>query len=106
MTGLSMSVEHDALAIARMQANIQNQGYPIGLAAATAAKENGCEISSIRALQKKLVELGSLPESVLTEVDSYPIPKARLEEADEDSARSLQRGHLSYLPSRRTRFRC
>lgn len=82
VTGLSMSVEHDALAVARMQANIQNQGYAIGLAAATAAKENkGVRDIDIRALQKRLVEMGSLPESVLTEVDSYPVPKAKLEEA-------------------------
>lgn len=82
VTGLSMSVEHDALAVARMQANIQNQGYAIGLAAATAAKENkGVRDIDIRALQKRLVDMGALPESVLTEVDSYPVPKARLEEA-------------------------
>lgn len=81
VTGLSMSVEHDALAIARMQANIQNQGYAIGLAAATAARENkGVRDIDIRALQKRLVEMGSLPESVLTEVDSYPISKAKLQE--------------------------
>lgn len=82
VTGLSMSVEHDALAIARMQANIQNQGFAIGLAAATAARENkGVRDIDIRALQKRLVEMGSLPESVLTEVDSYPISQARLQEA-------------------------
>ncbi|HRJ71973.1 MAG TPA: FAD-dependent oxidoreductase, partial [Terrimicrobiaceae bacterium] len=82
VTGLSMSVEHDALAIARMQANIQNQGFAIGLAAATAAREGkGVRDIDIRALQKRLVELGSLPPETLTEVDSYPLSRAKLEEA-------------------------
>ncbi len=82
VTGLSASVEHDALPLARIQAHIQNAGYAIGLAAATAAKENkGVRDIDIRALQKSLVELGSIPESVLTEVDSYPIGKEKLVEA-------------------------
>lgn len=82
VTGLSVSVEHDALPLARIQAHIQNAGYAIGLAAATAAKEDkGVREIDIRALQKSLVELGSLPESVLTEVDSYPIAKGKLEKA-------------------------
>ncbi len=82
VTGLSMSVEHDALAVARMQANIQNQGFAIGLAAATAAREGkGVRDIDIRALQKRLVDLGSLPPETLTEVDSYPLSEEKLEAA-------------------------
>jgi flavin-dependent dehydrogenase len=75
-TGLAVSAHRDVMPVIRMQADIQNQGYAAGLAAATASREGKTlrEID-IRALQKHLVEQGNLPAEVLTEKDSFPLSK-------------------------------
>ncbi len=39
VTGLSVSSHRDALPVIRMQADVQNQGYAMGLAAAMIAKD-------------------------------------------------------------------
>jgi hypothetical protein len=82
VTGLSISAHRDALPLLRMQADIHNQGYAAGLAAATLAKA-GQPVRSldIRALQKKLAAIEIVPESVIGEQDSYPIPDAKVAEA-------------------------
>jgi len=81
-TGLGMSVQRDALPVLRMQPDLQNQGYAAGRAAAMAAK-SGVALREIdlRLLQKHLVEIGSLPDSVLTDKDSSPVPEERIREA-------------------------
>jgi hypothetical protein len=68
--------------VIRMQADIQNQGYAAGVAAATAARSGKTlrEID-IRELQKHLVEKGNLPAEILTEKDSFPLPRERVEQA-------------------------
>lgn len=73
VTGLGMSAHRDSMPILRMQPCIQNQGYAAGVAAATAA-EQGIPMRSvdIRALQKHLVEIGSLPAEILETQDSEP----------------------------------
>jgi hypothetical protein len=65
-----------------MQADIQNQGYAAGVAAAMAAA-GGKSVRDIdiKSLQKHLVEKGNLPERVLTDVDSFPLPKQKIAEA-------------------------
>ncbi|HID24350.1 MAG TPA: FAD-dependent oxidoreductase, partial [Planctomycetaceae bacterium] len=80
--GLGMSAHRDALPLTRMQADLQNQGYALGVAAAMAVRDgvNPRDIN-VRDLQKHLVEIGNLPERVLTDKDSYPMPIARLREA-------------------------
>jgi hypothetical protein len=62
-----------------MQPDVENQGYAAGVAAAMAARD-GRTLRSIdvRELQRHLVEIGNLPESVLTETDSYPFPQSRI----------------------------
>ncbi len=82
VTGLGVSAHRDALPCIRMQADVQNQGYAAGVAAAMIA-ERGCATREldIKALQKHLVEIGNLPESALTEEDSFPLPRARVAEA-------------------------
>ena len=71
VTGLGVSAHRDAVPIIRMQADIQNQGYAAGVAAAMAV---GSDVSvreiDIRALQQHLVDTICLPEQVLTDVDS------------------------------------
>jgi len=73
-TGLGISAHRDAMPILRMQPDIQNQGYAAGVAAAMAARENlPTRDIDLRALQRHLVEVGCLPETVLADQDSYPL---------------------------------
>lgn len=82
VTGLGVSAHRDALPCIRMQADVQNQGYAAGVAAATISKK-GCATRDldVKELQKHLVEIGNLPASVLTEIDSFPLPAERVAEA-------------------------
>jgi len=84
VTGLGVSAHRDAIPFIRMQPDIQNQGYAAGVAAAMAATADvGTREIDIRALQKHLVEIGNVPESVLTDEDSSPMPTEKIEEAVE-----------------------
>jgi len=84
VTGLGVSAHRDAIPVIRMQPDIQNQGYAAGLAAAMSAKSGkSLRQIDIKTLQKHLIEIGSLPEQVLTEKDSYPLPEEKLEQAVE-----------------------
>lgn len=85
VVALGMSATRDAMAILRMQPDLQNQGYAAAYAVALALKE-GCELRNIpvKALQKHLFEVGNIPESVLTETDSYPISDMMLKLATHD----------------------
>lgn len=82
VTGLGVSAHRDAMPVIRMQADIQNQGYAAGVAAAMAA-ESGRSVRDIdlKALQRHLIEKGNLPERVLTDVDSFPLPEEKIKEA-------------------------
>jgi len=82
VTGLAVSAHRDSMPILRMQPDIQNQGYAAGHAAAMAAKQGKTvRTIDIKALQRHLAEVGIVPESVLTDVDSPPLPAARLKAA-------------------------
>ncbi len=82
VTGLGVSAHRDAMPVIRMQADIQNQGYAAGVAAAMAAKNNrNVRDIDLKELQKHLVEKGNLPERVLTDRDSFPLPKEKIAEA-------------------------
>ncbi len=84
VTGLGVSAHRDAMPVIRMQADIQNQGYAAGLAAAMAAESGkGVRQINIKALQKHLVEKGNLPKRVLTDKDSFPLPKEKIAQAVE-----------------------
>jgi hypothetical protein len=85
VTGLGVSAHRDAMPVIRMQADIQNQGYAAGLAAAMAAKSGkSVRDVDIKALQKQLVAKGNLPKRVLTDKDSFPLPIERIAEAVEN----------------------
>ncbi|MDR1963733.1 MAG: FAD-dependent oxidoreductase [Planctomycetaceae bacterium] len=79
---LATSCHRDALPLIRMQADLQNQGYGLGYAAAVSIKD-GVSVRNvdIRKIQKHLVEIGNLPESVLTETDNYETLKSKLPDA-------------------------
>ena len=86
MTGLGVSAHRDALPVIRMQPDVQNQGYVAGYAAATSAASGvALRDLDVRALQQHLVEIGNLPERVLTDCDSFPLPAAALERAVHDA---------------------
>ncbi len=79
VVGLGISMERDASALVRMQRDIANQGYAAGVAAATTAA-NGAKLRDldVRALQRYLVEIGSLPADALTHSDNFPLPEAEI----------------------------
>lgn len=71
VTGLGVSAHRDAMPVIRMQRDLQNQGYAMGLAAAQAVQESVTPRAiNIKTLQRKLVGMGNLPPNVLTDVDS------------------------------------
>jgi len=85
VTGLGISAHRDAVPLIRMQPDIQNGGYAAGYAAAMAAQANvTIRQVDVKALQKHLVEIGNLPESVLTDQDSYPLSDERIAQAVDD----------------------
>ncbi len=78
--GLGMSAHRDALPVLRMQPDIQNHGYAVGVAAAWMARNQvSARALDVRALQRHLVEKGIVPESVLTDTDTPPVPEDRLD---------------------------
>ena len=82
VTGLGMSAHRDALPVIRMQADVQNQGFAAGLIAASAARlDRDLRDLDLRAIQRELVAIGNLPERVLTDQDSFPLPDSEFEEA-------------------------
>jgi flavin-dependent dehydrogenase len=82
VTGLGVSAHRDAIPVIRMQADIQNQGYAAGVAAAMAAQSSkSVREIDIRALQRHLIEKGNLPERVLTDKEAYPLSKETIAQA-------------------------
>ncbi len=67
VTGKAISATHDALPSIRMQRDLENLGGAVGIIAAIAIRED-CSLRSlpIRKIQRKLVDEGVLPSSVLT----------------------------------------
>lgn len=77
--GLGLSVHRDALPLVRMQPDIQNHGYAVGLAAATAAKQGKTPRQiDVKELQKELVKLEIIPERALSDVDSFPMSEDKI----------------------------
>ncbi len=91
VTGLGASADRDAMPVIRMQPCLQNQGYAVGWAAARAAKNNQkIRYVDIKSLQKELVKIGSLPENVLTDVDNYPPPFEKIQQASKTVVNNLE----------------
>ena len=82
VTGLAISMHRDAAAMVRMQKDMHNQGYAAGVAAAMAVRQRCTPRQiNVRTLQQHLVEIGNLPDSVLTDVDSFPLPQDQIDNA-------------------------
>ena len=89
VTGLGVSAHRDAMPVIRMQPDVQNQGYACGVAAAMVARA-GTTIRQLDlpALQEQLVASGCLPESVLRERASWPMPSDKIAAAVADLVRA------------------
>lgn len=82
VTGLGASAHRDAMPVIRMQPCLQNQGYAVGMAAAQAkSNQQNIRYIDIKTLQKELVKIESLPEHVLTDIDNYPPPYEKIQQA-------------------------
>jgi len=86
VVGGGMGAHRDAFPIVRMQPDQHNLGYAAGTAAAMARGGTPLRRIDIRELQRRLVYLGNLPASVLTDTDSFPLSSARIEKAVNDVA--------------------
>ena len=91
VTGLGASAHRDAMPVIRMQACLQNQGYAVGWAASMASKNHQLiRYIDIKALQKELVKIESLPESVLADEDNYPPSYESIKKASKTVVNNLE----------------
>ena len=91
--GLGTSAHRDAMALIRMQADLQNQGHAAGTAAAMAVRaRTPLRKIDVKTLQRHLVKAGNLPAEVLEHEDSFPLSDRRLAEAV-DALRSARPSH-------------
>ncbi|MDD4061217.1 MAG: FAD-dependent oxidoreductase, partial [Kiritimatiellae bacterium] len=82
VTGLGISAHRDAIAVMRMQRDVQNQGYAAGHSAALAAQGNVQPRQiDVDALQQHLVATGVLDASVLGYQDNLPLPDSAFDAA-------------------------
>ena len=78
VTGLGAGAHRDSMPVIRMQPCLQNQGYAVGYLVATAVKEKkGIRQVDMKKIQSYLVNLGNLPERVLTDTDTFPLTDAQ-----------------------------
>ncbi|MDR2704674.1 MAG: FAD-dependent oxidoreductase [Planctomycetaceae bacterium] len=81
VSGLASSGDRDALAVFRMQPDVQNQGYALGCIAATALKDSvSLRKINLKNVRKHLADIGSLRQEVLDHTDNYETTKTELPE--------------------------
>jgi hypothetical protein len=91
VTGLGASAHRDAMPVIRMQPCLQNQGFSMGWAAALAANNNQLiRYIDLKSLQKKLVEIKSLPEGADDYKDNFPPTIDQIHEAAEKVVNELE----------------
>ena len=75
--GIGASGHRDAMPFMRMQADVQNEGYAAGRAAALAAKSGlSPRQIDVKALQRHLADIGSIPREALGWTDNFPLSDA------------------------------
>ena len=90
VAGLGVSAHRDAMPVLRMKADVRNQGYAAGLAAAMCAESGVAPRRlDVKNLQSRLVAVGNLPASVLDMKDSLPLP----DDAFSSAAHRLSNGY-------------
>ncbi|NJK97027.1 MAG: FAD-dependent oxidoreductase [Bacteroidales bacterium] len=73
VTGLGAGAERDAMPIIRMQPCLQNQGFSVGMLAASSAKAGkNFRSVDIGNVQKEIVNLGILPKESASNATAYP----------------------------------
>jgi hypothetical protein len=81
VSGLASGGDRDALAVFRMQPDVQNQGYALGCIAATTLKDNvTLRKINLKKIQKHLADIGSLQQEVLDHTDNFETTKSELPE--------------------------
>lgn len=103
--GLGASGHRDAMPFMRMQADVQNEGYAAGRAAAMAVKA-GCAPRRIdvRELQRHLAAIGSIPRAALDWTDDFPLSESDWQKALETAADGF--AGVPKLLTDRARARC
>ncbi len=82
VTGLGLSAQRDVMPVLRMQPDIQNHAYVLGIAAVMALKTgHDFRAIDIKALQRRLVEKDILPSPALLMADVDVIADERVAEA-------------------------
>lgn len=82
VTGLGASAHRDAMPVIRMQPCLQNQGYAVGYLSALCIKEGKSpRAADIKKIQRHLVEIGNLPERVLTDKEFKGFSNAEMKKA-------------------------
>ncbi len=104
VTGLGMSAHRDALPVLRMQADVQNQGYAAGVAAAWSSKgSRRLRDVDIRKLQHRLVEVGILTSEVVGRGDSFPLSDQSIKDAAGGSLRSPLQAAICFANPEKSR---
>ena len=105
VVGLSAGIERDVAAITRMQADLMNMGYGVGLAAAQAAKNGGdFRAIDLAVLRRQLVEKGTLGSAALGWTKDEDISSdAVLAAAVKTLPDGYRGGHVLYRPENRAR---
>jgi hypothetical protein len=81
VSGLASGGDRDALAVFRMQPDVQNQGYALGYIAATALKDGvSLRKVDVKKVQRHLTDIGSLQPDVLNHIDNFETTKSELPE--------------------------
>ncbi|MEI6072346.1 MAG: FAD-dependent oxidoreductase [Verrucomicrobiae bacterium] len=80
--GIALSADADVTPAVRMQPDMQNQGYAVGMAAAMAVQNHQSPRSiDFPKLQARLVQNGCLPADRAGQPDSFPLPLTAIQEA-------------------------
>lgn len=81
-TGLGASAHRDVMPVIRMQPCLQNQGYAVGYLSALCVKENKSPRKiDIKKVQRHLVEIGNLPQRVLTDKEFKGFSNSEMKKA-------------------------
>lgn len=122
VTGIGISAHRDALPVLRMQADVQNNGYAAGLAAAQAVANGQLPADiDIRPIQKMMQDIGAFEHfdvdgrraaisfenssGALVETDSFPLSDSALAEAAANLNGSYQGAEVLFAdPQRSIRF--
>lgn len=90
VTGLGISMHRDAAPVVRMQAEMRNLGYAVGVAAAMCVEQGVTPRQlDVKGLQRHLVSIGQLPGSVLTARDSFPYRTSYIHRAAKSLVKSM-----------------